>query len=32
MKSFIKDLTQAAVMAILIGLPFALYFAFVMKP
>jgi len=30
--SFIKDLAAAAVVATLIGLPMALYFAFVMKP
>lgn len=32
MKSFIKDLAQATIMALLIGAPFAYYFAFVMKP
>ena len=32
MKSFASDLAQAAIFAALIGLPFILYFAFVMKP
>ena len=30
--SFIKDLVSAAVVATIIALPMALYFAFVMKP
>ena len=32
MTSFASDLAQAALVAALIGLPFILYFAFVMKP
>jgi hypothetical protein len=32
MKSFFKDLAQAAVMALLIGGPMFAYFLFVMKP
>ena len=32
MKTFFQELTTAAIFAALIGLPFALYFAFVMQP
>lgn len=32
MKTFFQELTAAAIFAALIGLPFALYFAFVMQP
>jgi hypothetical protein len=32
MKEFFKDLLQATIFASCIGLPFVLYFAFVMKP
>lgn len=32
MKTSLHELTAAAIFAALIGLPFALYFAFVMKP
>jgi hypothetical protein len=32
MKSFARDLAQAAIFAATIALPFILYFAFVMKP
>jgi hypothetical protein len=32
MKSFLKDLAQATVMALLIGGPMFAYFLFVMKP
>ncbi len=32
MKTFLHELTAAAIFAALIGLPFALYFAFFMQP
>lgn len=32
MKSFLRDLAQAAIMAVLIGGPFVYYFMFVMQP
>ena len=32
MKAFLHEITVAAIFAALIGLPFALYFAFVMQP
>jgi hypothetical protein len=32
MKSFVRDLAHAALGAVVFGLPFILYFAFVMKP
>jgi hypothetical protein len=32
MRSFARDLAQAAIFAAIIALPFILYFTFVMKP